>query len=158
MHLARHSIDWTELMEWGQSQKLVLLHLRRDDHFRHALSKIIAAERNEYIKKLSGDKVHVARSYLQEKMKELEGFALVEAEQVKAYGAMELSYEAHLSSEEAQKHTLKQLMALLNIEEEQHSPKVHKVLNKSLETEVANWDELLDLQKEPEPSVESPGT
>lgn len=147
MHLAKHEVALDRLMEWAQQHTAVLVHLSRKDFFAHALSKIIAAQRNEYVRKVEGQKVHVERQYLIDKIKELEAFAESECRVSLGFSPIRLVYEEDIEPKEAKPKTIARLYGALGISRQYQAPDVYKVLSKELKNEVLNWEELEDLQE-----------
>jgi len=146
MHLRNHGIPSRDFLHWIHQHQCVLIHLRREDFFEHGLSKIIAAKRGEYFKKLSADKLKIDKEYLLEKIAELKEFAQEEKAILGAYGPIEVVYEKDIKPVEAQEATLMKLCKALSIKESYVAPPVFKVLSTNLEDEVLNWDEIKALK------------
>lgn len=142
MHLRNQGVPIQEFLSWMNRQQSVLIHLKREDFFEHALSKIIAAKRSEYFRKISSEKLEIDCTYLREKIDELKRFAQDEIDSLKAYKVIQVVYEKDIKPASVQSATVLNILYTLDIREDYVAPPVYKVLSKNLEDEILNWEEV----------------
>ena len=148
MHLNRLGLSLGGMLRSLGGHQVVLIHLARHNHFEHAISKIIASERNEYAQKIMGKKVHINVQYLKDKIDELSNNLQHERDEMKGMEFSGLTYEGDLASAEALELTLNSILEKLGLTRGGQIPKSKKVLSTNLADEILNWEEVKMLADE----------